>query len=292
MVEGVPISEKNKDIETHDGHIITRGLLYGLYGILTLGAGFLMLLMVCKFYYFAISPLVELGWTGFKRRMHFYIIDRRLIKRYHEHDAEKCCGTISYEDLTKDKLDAYKYRHVIFTREHIDNVSIDVFSLSKCKLFRNISVRELHKQDVCELHSTETCCICLDLLQLKCDRNIETDKKMTDERELEIKKSFSALQLESVQHLNSILVEKESENANSDSKSKKSHHSSLDNKEVVMLPCGHYFHAGCLREWFAPKKRNFKPLACPLCRMDLVKCKALCTKLGFLLEHVTVAPGQ
>lgn len=286
MAGRVPISQRDKDIETHDGNIITRGLIYALYGLLTLGAGFLLLLMVCKFYYFAIYPLVELGWTGFKRRMHFYIIDRRLIKDYQKYgDAEKYCGTISYEDLTKNKLDAYKYRHVTFTRENIDNVSIDVFSLTKCRLFRNISVRELHKQDVCELQSTETCCICLDLLRLKCNRNIETDGKMTNERELEIKKSFPALQLESAQHLNSVLVERES-----DTRSKKRHNSSTDNQEVVMLPCGHYFHAGCLREWFAPKKRSFKPLVCPLCRMDLVKCKALCAKLGFLLEHATVAP--
>lgn len=172
-------------------------------------------------------------------------------------DLEKYVETINYHDLKEKRLSSYKYGHVIVSRgsfEKMDSENVDCTR----GIVNQFSVAELLKPSPNELGiEDETCCICLELLKT---HELDT---LTAQDGVKVRSKGPPVP------------------------------NSIRDTDIVMIPCQHYFHAGCLKEWFSSKKRGKRrPLVCPLCRMDLVKCKSICVKLGLLMSDLTVTTNS
>lgn len=169
-------------------------------------------------------------------------------------DLEKYVETINYHDLKAKGLDGYKYGHVIMDRDSFERLDSHTDDCTCGGRLTKFSIAELEKRNPNELaNDDETCCICLELLKTQ-----EYDT-LTTQDGMRVKTKGGPLA------------------------------KSIKDTDIVMIPCQHYFHAGCLKEWFSPQRRGKRrPLVCPLCRMDIVKCKAFCMRLGLLMSELKV----
>lgn len=169
-------------------------------------------------------------------------------------DLEKYVETINYSELKTRGLDGYKYGQVILDRKSFEKMASHADDCTCGGGLNKFSVAELKRRSPDEIENAEeTCCICLEPLKTQdCDT-------VTSQDGVKVRSKGAPV-------------------ANS-----------LKDTDIVMIPCQHYFHAGCLKEWFSPQRRGKRrPLVCPLCRMDLVKCKAFCVKLGLLMSSLTI----
>lgn len=243
----------DNDSENFGDNIVAESLLYALYGVLALATVIVLGLTLKCIYETTLKPWLKYCMKGLKRRLYFCMVNMRYFNRKQNKDEEIDCGTFSGGDLINHKLDAYKYKRVIITREAVDDYS-NVGTTRLCKL----SVKEFRVPDFDEVKLSETCCICLESLQLKLNKDIHPKKK-SGMAKIGLRRAHNDEDREAVC------------------------------EKVVQLPCQHFFHKKCLKEWFEPKKRRIRKLIfCPLCRMDLMKCKYICMELGLPVEDVRV----
>lgn len=251
-ITAAPTDDDQEDASENEVLTAILYILAGVSGAIAILAGILAFLMVYRSF---LKPLLYHKIVAIKRSVHNSIIRWRFSRTI---DLEKYVDTVYYSDLQKKGLDAYKYHHVILGRDNVDNMDAQLAHCTYGGPFGKISVKELQKCDPSDIKDAEeSCCICLESLKLENHKNSETKEGIEVKTRTDIKKKH------------------------------------IEDTDIVMIPCRHFFHAGCLREWFSPKKRGItRPLVCPLCRMDLVKCKALCIKLGLLMDSVTVEPSS
>ncbi|CCD24595.1 uncharacterized protein NDAI_0D02810 [Naumovozyma dairenensis CBS 421] len=70
--------------------------------------------------------------------------------------------------------------------------------------------------------------------------------------------------------------------------------------KVVKLPCEHYFHKCCIKDWFSTIRKGMKSSThsfaigptyfCPLCRLDLHRCQQICDSFSISMKNLTVLP--
>lgn len=59
-----------------------------------------------------------------------------------------------------------------------------------------------------------------------------------------------------------------------------------NNDEIRLLPCQHYYHTGCIDNWFAA--RRFLPRSCPQCRRNPLADAPLCAVSAIAVDEAVV----
>lgn len=176
-------------------------------------------------------------------------------------DVEKIVEYTDLNDASRKNINARPFEKVVFTLDDIKNIHVKPYFQQSGKVL--VTVRDFKVLTKEEYNPDAACSVCL--------------------------KPFSSDSPVSVLH------GREPDSGVGD---------------IVQLPCQHVFHADCMSVWIGIKKGEIKQrmfddtqpeyydprienfeINCPLCRLDLNRCKMICDQTGLKMKKISVRPN-